>query len=66
MTRGVERLIDGLLRGEAQALYVLVFVIVGTVLIVAATEVVQRRRRAERLRDRPYRPTGDPTRLRLR
>ena len=64
MLRGTERLLDGLARGDSQAIYVLAFVIVGTVLIVAATEIIQRRRRDKRARNRPYRPTGDPMRLR--
>lgn len=66
MLRGMDRLIEGLQRGEAQAVYVLVFVVVCTVLTVAATEIVQRRRRARDARNAPYHPSRDPARLRLR
>ena len=44
--RGIGRLIDGLQRGDPQAVWVLVFVVVGTLAIVAVTEWIQRRRRA--------------------
>ncbi len=43
--RGIIRLIDGLARGDMEAVYVLAFAVVGTVILVAIAEVVQRRRR---------------------
>ena len=46
--RGIARLIEGLQRGDPQAIWVLVFVVVGTIAIVAVTEWIQRRRRAGR------------------
>jgi hypothetical protein len=43
--RGIIRLIDGLLRGDQVALYVLIFAVVATIIIVSITEVIQRKRR---------------------
>jgi len=42
--RGIVRLIDGLSSGDPTATYVLIFAVIGTVVIVAATEVIRRRR----------------------
>lgn len=41
---GILRLIDGLLRGDPTAVYVLVFAVVGTILILVAVEIIRRRR----------------------
>jgi hypothetical protein len=62
--RGIGRLIDGLSQGDARAVSVLIFAVVGTLLILAVTEIVQRRRRARRSSLGRYSPSGDPTRLR--
>ncbi len=43
--RGMVRLIDGLISGDPTAFGVLVFAVVGTVVIVAATEIIRRARR---------------------
>jgi len=42
--RGIIRLVEGLTSGDPTATYVLIFAVVGTVVIVAATEVIRRRR----------------------
>ncbi|NLT42572.1 MAG: hypothetical protein GXX93_07850 [Anaerolineae bacterium] len=42
--RGIIRLVEGLTSGDPTATYVLVFAVVGAIIIVAATEVVRRRR----------------------
>jgi hypothetical protein len=46
--RGIVRLVEGLLRGEAEAVYVLVFAVAGTLLIVLITGSIRRRRRQQR------------------
>ena len=43
--RGIIRLIDGLLTGDPDAPYVLVFAIAGTVIIYLGTEVIRKRRK---------------------
>jgi len=42
------RLIEGLLVGDPTAIAVLIFAVVGTTVIFALTEVIQRRRRKNR------------------
>jgi uncharacterized membrane protein YeaQ/YmgE (transglycosylase-associated protein family) len=46
--RGIGRLIEGLKQGNSTAIAVLVFAVVGTVVIVVITEIIQRRRRASK------------------
>jgi len=48
--RGIIRLIRELQEGDPRAIYVLIFTLVGTVVIVLVAELVRRRRRRQ---DRP-------------
>jgi hypothetical protein len=49
--RNLDRLIDGLLRGDTFTIYVLVFAVGGTIVIFATSEILQRRRRQQRSKD---------------
>jgi membrane protein implicated in regulation of membrane protease activity len=46
--RGILRLIDGLLSGDPEALTILIFAVVATLIIYVIAEVVQRRRKSQK------------------
>jgi hypothetical protein len=49
--RGIVRLIDGLLSGDAQAVYILAMAVVATLIIFLISEVAQRRRKQRKRGD---------------
>ncbi len=46
--RGIIRLIEGILTGDPEVVYIVIFAVVGTIVLFAVTEIVQRRRKMQK------------------